>query len=784
MSSGGEVSVRFTSTEEAALWQSFAKLVNAGKNAGAQLENTSGKAVKLSGSLAAFAREIQRIPTAPVDTLATKLQKVQDLLAKKVITPEMAKAAEAKFAAEDSAAKKAQADSQAAMQKKIADEAAAANLKVLQAQAASSKRIADAEAKAREERLAPLRRFADEQVKLDATPVERAQAAWHKLREAVAAGLMTEQQFVRASSRVHAEYAATIEKAAEAQRKAAQARVPAGPDPMAPDPASLAAWNEQVRATKQADAELQSFVERVKKLDETPAQRLAAQMGRLDQALSRGKLSQDEYGRAAKRAQDTYQDELRQSEEGQRRVNQSTASAGQSVSQFAEGMAGRLVGLFSVARAATAIFQEMKQAADDAGRSVQTSREGLGALAQFDPSQFAGLQQQARDLRAQGAADSIDAAAKMLFAMRSAGAEKGDVATFAQMSKFGLVSDAAGMARSASALQTALGKDQAGTFTDIVGRALTASKYTPATAEQLVQGAAKAGSFARTQGVGAESLLAGTAILSSAKGSAEEGGSRLAALLRQTSLNKQFRGMDLPQLVDSIEARKLSPERLKKLLGDSEAIDAFQILSQQRDQLRTALADFASNRGRDPIAERLRMAQSDASIAAAARLREAEGRLEVARVPLGVQRTELATRIATGKANIEQANTNALFKGIGGAALSTSEAIYAAAPEFANRATDVQQRPRTFMSGLTFGGNVGMGFTPQTQAGPQREQSRRDSIRDEAAIREQREAVRQMREAAEAQKRAAQALSDAVQPRARYDRWGPSAQAQHSRAAE
>jgi hypothetical protein len=88
---------------------------------------------------------------------------------------------------------------------------------------AAEKRFTDEDAagkaRSRADELAPLRKFADEQVKLDSTPVERAQAAWLKLREAVAAGAMTEQQFVRASTRVHAEYAASVAKAAEALRE-------------------------------------------------------------------------------------------------------------------------------------------------------------------------------------------------------------------------------------------------------------------------------------------------------------------------------------------------------------------------------------------------------------------------------------------------------------------------------------------------------------------------------------------------------------------------------------
>lgn len=735
MSSGGEVSVRFTSTEEAALWQSFSKLANAGKNVGTQLDGTNERAVKLSASLASFARQIQRIPTGGVETLATKLERVRDLLSKGAITPEQAASAETKFRADDAAA----------------------------------------QSKSRDESLAPLKQFAARQVEMDVTPLERAQVAWSKLREAAANGLLTEQQLTRASIRVQREYQAAVEQVAAAQRKAAEA---------AGQGLTVEQYEAQTRAIREADADLTQFAERIKRIDETPARRLTAQLARLDQALQRGKLTHDEYGRAAKRAQDTYQDELRQSEDAQRRTNTAADNSSESIASFATSMGTRLLGLVGVARTAQAVFDEMRQAADKAAQSVQSSREGLGALAQFDPSQFAGLQQQARELRAQGAADSIDAAAKMLFAMRSAGAEQGDIAAFAKMSKFGVVSDAAGMARSASALQTALGKDQAGTFADIVGRALTASKYTPATAEQLVQGAAKAGSFARTQGVGAESLLAGTAILSSAKGSAEEGGSRLAALLRQTSLNKQFRGQDLPDLIDSIAAKKLSPERLKKLLGDSEAIDAFQILSQQREQLRAAIGDFSSNRGRDPIQERLRMAASDPSIAAAARLRETEGRLEVAREPVGVSRTALATRFAEEQIKVQNSRLDPISKGVLSYGLSATEYVGSAAPEAMNRKLS-QGRwspDSAFSLGLSMASRPR--DTERVSAPQRRERVERDAARDEAAMREQRELARQMSAAAEAQRRAAQAIEQAVAPRPRVDRWGPSAQAQHARPAE
>lgn len=753
MSAGdSEVSVNFMSKGEAAVWQAFQKLVNAGQNAANVLQDAGGKATKLSSSLASFAKEIQRIPTQGVDTLATKLQKVQELLAKKVITPELAAAAEKKFRSEDEATKARQKD----------------------------------------ESLAPLKRFAEEQVKIDTTPLEKAQASWHRLREAVANGLMTEQQFARASSRIHSEYAASVAKTAEAQQRLQQAKATAGPDPMTPDPASLAAWNEQVRAIKAADDEMKRFADDVRRVNATPAERLTAQMTRLNAALRSGKLSQEDFGRASRRAQEEYRDELRKTEGAQGGVSQSFDS-------LATGIASRLVGMVGVARMVQAVLGEMKQAADDAARSVQTSREGMGALAQFDPSQFGDLQKQARDLRSQGAADSIDSAAKMLFAMKSAGAEKSDIDTFAKLSKFGVVSDSAGMARSASALQTALGKDQAGTFADIVGRALTASKYTPATAEALVQGAAKAGSFARTQGVGAESLLAGTAILSSAKGSAEEGGSRIAALLRQTSQNKKLRGLDLGELVDTIAAKNLPPEKLTKMLGDSEAIDAFQILSRQREDLRKAMADFASNRGRDPIAERLRMAESDPAIAAAARLREAEGRLEVARVPLGVERTSLQSTIEAARLRVEKTQGSDTERGLKNALLTGLQVAGGIVPTAVQNTIAGKATGTGFLDSFTtdmlgrrmsLPGNTNSAFGALMQSAfPTGERS---AIADTPSFigmmrgffsggtsvaREQMEAAKQMKEAA-------QALSEAVQPRQRVDRWGPAAQAQHSRAAE
>jgi len=258
--------------------------------------------------------------------------------------------------------------------------------------------------------------------------------------------------------------------------------------------------------------------------------------------------------------------------------------------------------------------------------------------------------------------------------------------------------------------------------------------------------------------------------------------------LRQTSLNKQFRGQDLPDLIDSIAAKKLSPERLKKLLGDSEAIDAFQILSQQRDQLRAALADFASNRGRSPIQERLRMAASEPSIAAAARLRETEGRLEVARVPLGVASLQTREQITRERLVVDQSRANVVGQGVMQAALS---AVGTAADYMPQQAQRSLGRLREGQISTIVEDSLSRNFGPVLstmlglgRGGSQRERPERDNVRDEAALREQRELARQMSAAAEAQRRAAQAIEQAVAPRPRVDRWGPSAQAQHARAAE
>jgi hypothetical protein len=99
---------------------------------------------------------------------------------------------------------------------------------------------------------------------------------------------------------------------------------------------------------------------------------------------------------------------------------------------------------------------------------------------------------------------------------------------FTQLRAAGIVEQPDIMARAAKTTITAMGEAETGTFRDLVSKAFGASKFSPALAEQLLEAASKSSVSAKGIGLSDEEILAATAVVSSAKGRAETGGTYFA----------------------------------------------------------------------------------------------------------------------------------------------------------------------------------------------------------------------------------------------------------------
>jgi hypothetical protein len=458
---------------------------------------------------------------------------------------------------------------------------------------------------------ASLKRFAAREIKLQTSDLDKLQAKLAKLDTALKAGLLTTEQHKFAVDTAEAEAAGK----------------------------SLEVLNREIK----------TFADQQKRLDATPLDRLKQKQDLLTKAVEKGKLTQQEAGVAAKRHQDEYQRELDQTKNAQTQLTAGAVAGGVLIAE-AWGKA-----LGAVQRIASAMREENARALNvqqEVGRS-------LGSLAQLtsDPKELDRLSNMARDLTRTGAAPNIGAAVDTIFAASSAGA-LGDIENIRQLAEPGIVGNVPEFIRSAAALRAAMGEEQTGTTSDVIGKAFAAAAPTTTTAEQLIVGAARAGSSAKTQGIGVDELLAGTGILATARGSAEEGGTRMASLLRGMEDDKEIRGKSLAESIGIIQARNLPPEELTKQLT-AEGADAFRILATNLDQLKKVTQETATQVTKVTIAERNRAAMEVPAIRADVIARQAKATADM-------QREAEGRVIALQEAGIEQGVTERRAVGSGG----------------------------------------------------------------------------------------------------------------------
>jgi len=171
----------------------------------------------------------------------------------------------------------------------------------------------------------------------------------------------------------------------------------------------------------------------------------------------------------------------------------------------------------------------------------------------------------------------------IVFALKSAGLLKA-ADTFADLSGIVAPEDIQPFAKSIAGFQSGLGKSETGTALQIFNKATVASGGSPAKIPALLTAAGEAAAPASLLGVSDEELLAAIQITATSAGGASKGGTRLRSLL-DAFVEQGFEGQTIGQSVDEIAARDLSNADLRKLLGRSEALAAFNDIRKNRDQL-------------------------------------------------------------------------------------------------------------------------------------------------------------------------------------------------------
>jgi hypothetical protein len=262
----------------------------------------------------------------------------------------------------------------------------------------------------------------------------------------------------------------------------------------------------------------------------TPQEKYNAQIEKLNALLEKGKLNQEQYGRAVEQAKNKMEEEGQAVEKAKHAHAAAFGEAAISeVKSFASSL-GLVVGAAELAKMA---IEKMAEARREAAEEAKQAEMSTGSLAQLtnDPEEYKGLVEAAKKMYAGGGASSLEEANRTIFALKSAGM-MGDVDLFTSLKGSGLVSELPTMAKSVRTLQASMGAEETGTTRQLLGKAFAAGEYAPSYAQEMLPAAAKAGIGARKAGIHDEEVLAAVALMAESSGSADLGGTRVAALMK------------------------------------------------------------------------------------------------------------------------------------------------------------------------------------------------------------------------------------------------------------
>jgi len=354
-----------------------------------------------------------------------------------------------------------------------------------------------------------------------------------------------------------------------------------------------------------------------------------------DALLKRNKITQQEYNLEVKNAKIAMQNAGRAGQ----------AAFGSRAISSLQSMAAGWLSLGAAISFATSALTAMNEARERAKELAKTSEMGMGSLGQLATTkeEYQSLRAAAENLYRTGGAESLDAAARTVFALKSAGAME-DLGLFGELRATGLVESPDIMARSARTLQASMGRGETGDFRDLVSKALGASEYSPATAEALLEGAARSGGLGRALGISDEEILAATAMTATATGSAEMGGTQLASML--AALDKKsgtmvggkrvdFRGKSLKESLELVQSLGLEGEEQFKFFGRKQALAAYRTMMLNMPEYEEALGSVREAEATDRVGTQLTLPGTVASQAAARRARMAQAEKELSAEQLG-----------------------------------------------------------------------------------------------------------------------------------------------------
>lgn len=374
---------------------------------------------------------------------------------------------------------------------------------------------------------------------------------------------------------------------------------------------------------------------------------------RLLKALDKVVQKESELARAAEAAgrktvganmmvRKSYRDVDRAVDRHRNKVKQAAAAREKAVGASAVGQLAAFAGAWAAPVAAVhgliSALNELDNKRNAIAQKHLASERGLGSLAQLamgDPIKLRRLVDAAKQTYAEGGAESMDAAARQIFSLASAGALK-ERAFFSQL--YGVADDPAVMARAAATMQTSLGAKETGSMRDIVSKSFAASKFSPASAEMLLQAASRAGSGGRMLGMSDEDILSATAIMATATGSAEEGATTVSSLMTAMTKKGGFKGLSLGEAIRKLDSMGLSDPEMVNFLGRKEGLRAFSVLRENLPMMAEITREQNVAQESDLVGRILASRDTSDVISYARQRRMADARRELSEMQKGIAR--------------------------------------------------------------------------------------------------------------------------------------------------
>lgn len=293
---------------------------------------------------------------------------------------------------------------------------------------------------------------------------------------------------------------------------------------------------------------------------------------------------------------------LKQAENAQDGLGRAVQRTAKESTGATDAMVAGLTAVASVAASALANLRELSQVEADRQRQAAKGFAELAQLSGGDINATIENAIQARVLFGQGVGSSQDEASKLVFALKSAGANSPE--TRQMFADFGnTIDNPAQFGQSLRQLQAGFG-DESGSIRELASKVLKASEDSPSTAPELAAAAAGTGELARSLGIPVEEALALTAIIAE-KSSASEARTRVNALLKAVAQDKRSTQAaqegGLVGVSDSLSARGLADlPKFSGVFGDRlEAFQGASALMASRDLVTERAAGIGAAAGED-----------------------------------------------------------------------------------------------------------------------------------------------------------------------------------------